>query len=81
MFVCLECGRVFEEAIEWEENHGLDYGPYEKWSGCPSCKGDYVEAYPCDGCDDWITGQYVKLSNGERFCENCFYIMELDDEN
>ena len=83
MFVCIECGRIFneDEVVVWEERHGLDTPPYEPWSGCPSCKGDYVEAYLCDGCDEWITGQYVKLSNGERFCENCFCIMEIDDED
>lgn len=81
MFVCLDCGCVFEEPIEWEEKHGLDYGPYEYWSGCPSCKGDYVEAHQCDNCGEWITSKYVKLDNGERFCENCFSIMELSDED
>ena len=83
MFVCVECGHVFDEdeVDTWEERHGLDYGPYEPWSGCPSCNGGYVEAHRCNCCDEWITGRYVKLDNGERFCENCFSIMELNDEN
>ena len=83
MFVCTNCGHVFDEdeVVVWEEQHGLDYGPYEQWSGCPRCTHNYVEAHRCDGCDDWITGRYVKLDNGKRFCENCFSIMELDDED
>ena len=82
MFVCLECGHVFseDEVAVWEETHGLDIPPYERWSGCPNCKGGYVEAHQCDDCGEWITGKYVTLNNGKRFCEDCFCVLELDDE-
>ena len=83
MFVCVECGCIFDEdeVDVWEEKHGLNYGPYESWSGCPSCGGGYTEAHRCDGCSDWIIGQYVKLDNGERFCDNCFMIINVGDED
>lgn len=45
MFRCLDCGHVFEagEESRWVERHGFHSGPYEKWSGCPLCRGAYEE--------------------------------------
>ena len=69
MYKCTECGHLFEEGEQatWEETHGLDSPPYEKWSGCPVCKGDYEEVYQCDSCGDWHTED--ELYDG--FCEKC----------
>lgn len=80
MFVCKECGHVFEEPEYWVEKHGFDYPPYEEWSGCPNCRGDYVETHICDGCSDYINGPYIKTVDGTRYCENCYTAMELEDE-
>ena len=46
MYKCTECGNLFEEGEQaaWEETHGLDSPPYEKFSGCPVCKGGYEES-------------------------------------
>lgn len=67
MFVCLECGHIFEEGEEarWVEKHGLDTPPYEEWSGCPICKGGYEEIEPCKMCG----GYNQDLKNG--YCEKC----------
>ena len=81
MFVCMDCGHLFETPYRWEERHGFDYGPFEQWSGCPRCKEAYTEAYQCDCCNEWITGPYIKLESGERICENCYTTMELGDED
>lgn len=83
MFVCVECGHVFHEddVAIWEETHGLDYGPYERWSGCPECYGSYVEARKCDCCDDWISGTYIKTEDDMRYCENCYRVMDLGEED
>ncbi len=69
MYRCCECGNLFEEGEQavWEESHGLDYPPYEKWSGCPVCKGSYEVVYQCAGCGDWHTED--ELYNG--WCESC----------
>ena len=69
MYKCTECGNLFEEGEQatWEERHGLDSPPYEKWSGCPVCKGDYEEVYQCDSCGDWHTDD--ELYDG--LCEKC----------
>ena len=80
MFVCVECGSTFEEPKSWEEKHGLDCGPYENFSGCPYCGGAYVEAHRCDCCGGWITSDsYVKIGD-ERYCEDCFDIRFLGND-
>ena len=69
MYRCCECGNLFEEGEQavWEETHGLDSPPYEKFSGCPLCKGDYEEVYQCDSCGDWHTEDELY----EGWCEKC----------
>ena len=79
MFVCLECGHIFETPKRWEETHGLAYGPYEKWSGCSICGGAYAEAYKCDCCEDWINDDYIKV-DGNRYCQDCCREVKLGDE-
>lgn len=79
MFICLDCGCIFNEPKHWIETHGLDSPPYEEWDGCPSCGGTYTETHKCDNCGDWINGEYVKLKNGDSFCENCYEIREIGE--
>ena len=69
MFKCCECGNLFEEGEQsvWEETHGLDSPPYERWSGCPICKGDYEEVHQCKKCGDWHSED--ELYDG--WCEKC----------
>ena len=37
MYVCKECGHLFEEPRKMVERHGLDSPPYEEFNVCPSC--------------------------------------------
>ena len=69
MYRCENCGNLFEEGEQavWEETHGLDSPPYEKFSGCPVCNCEYEEVYKCKECGDWHTDD--ELYNG--WCENC----------
>jgi hypothetical protein len=81
MFVCLGCGGIFSEPKHWYETHGLSTPPYEEFSGSPCCSDAYTEAYTCSHCGDYITTEnYIKI-NGDRYCENCYNIYELGDEN
>ena len=80
MYICLDCQRTFSEAAEWEETHGLDYGPYEQWSGCPYCNGSYVETYQCDCCEEWIEDTYIKTDDGHRYCFNCYQVTHIEHE-
>ena len=81
MWVCVECGHLFDEADYWEESHGLDYGPYESFSGCPKCGGTYVKARKCDCCEEYITGRYIRTVDDQRICEECYVITDLGDED
>ena len=69
MYKCRKCGNLFEEGEQavWEETHGLDSPPYEKWSGCPVCHGDYEEVHQCKKCGDWHTEDELY----EGWCETC----------
>lgn len=79
MFVCLECGEIFEDPQYWEETHGLDHGPYEQWSGCPSCGGAYTKAFKCNCCDEWINDDYFEVDD-KRYCKDCCRTVELKEE-
>ena len=69
MYKCTECGNLFEEGEQatWEERHGLDSPPYEKFSGCPVCRGGYEEVYQCEECGDWHSDDELY----EGWCEKC----------
>ena len=69
MYRCCECGNLFEEGEQavWEERHGLDTPPYERWSGCHICKGGYEEVRQCKECEEWHTED--ELYDG--WCEKC----------
>ena len=71
MYKCRECGNLFEEGEQatWEETHGLDSPPYEKFSGCPVCKGDYEKVHQCKKCGDWHSED--ELYEYEGWCEKC----------
>ena len=69
MYRCENCDNLFEDGEQavWEERHGLDTPPYEKWSGCPICKGGYDEVRQCKECDHWYSED--ELHNG--LCGEC----------
>ena len=83
MFVCCECRNVFSDPISWMEDRGECFGfpSYEQLSGSPCCKETYVEAYQCNECGEWIiTDNYIKIGH-DRYCEDCYAIYELGEEN
>ena len=80
MWVCLECGEIFEEPRLYIDTHGLDTPPYEERWGCPVCGGAYTEAYECGSCGEWINDSYIKVNN-ERYCSDCYQVYELGDED
>lgn len=80
IFICLECGHIFDEPKICTEKHGLDSPPYETYSACPYCEGTFTKAHECDSCGEWIVGSYIKLNSGERICEDCHTTYELGEE-
>ena len=79
-YVCLECGRLFEDTKHYVQTHGLDTPPYEEWDGCPYCSGDYTRAHICSECGEYIIDNYIKTTSGARYCAECFMSYELGDE-
>jgi hypothetical protein len=80
MYLCRHCGNVFEEPGRYTETHGLDYPPYEEYYGCPICGGAYIKTMECCDCGEWITGKYIKLSDGTVFCDICYDLRDVLDD-
>jgi DNA-directed RNA polymerase subunit RPC12/RpoP len=69
-YKCLSCGHIFEEGEEtrWNEKHGFDNPPYEEFSGCPLCKGNFEETKQCKICG----GEFLEDElNGGCVCDDC----------
>lgn len=54
MYICLECGHIFEDGEEkrWSESRGEFWGMScsEEMIGCPICGGNYEESKKCVIC-------------------------------
>jgi hypothetical protein len=76
MYKCVGCGNIFEEGEQavWEETHGLDSPPYEKFCCCPSCGGEFEEAKHCVVCG----GCFLEDELNDGICNECLY--ELEEE-
>lgn len=73
MYVCLDCGTLFEEYKQCQ-SEPLEYFGFpcrEKWSGCPNCESwNTCEVFQCDSCGEYILNDYYKVDD-KRFCDNC----------
>lgn len=79
MFICLECGTIFEEPKIFTETHGLDSPPYEKFYGCPRCGCSYAETYKCDICGKYIEDEYIITDKGDIICDSCYAVHSVYD--
>lgn len=79
MFLCLDCKEVFEEPNCYIEYHGQPNMPGEVFYTCPYCDGAFVEAFRCDGCDEYITDNYAETAHGTKYCEECYIIRNVED--
>jgi hypothetical protein len=78
MFICLECGNVFEDAKDYEERHPYGEGyASEHFSCCPYCGGDYEDAISCDECGEYFPSE--ELVDG--WCPHCISEYMDDCEN
>ena len=81
MFVCTYCGHLFEIPKKYVEKHGLEFGGFETFEGCPECGGHFATAFKCDCCHQYIVDDYIKTDDGNRYCGNCYIKAELGDED
>ena len=81
MYICKECGYIFEEPEKWQETHGNDNPNYfEDFLGCPICLStDYTLALPCDFCGEFIEGEYVELKDKQLACNACYIVKDLEE--
>jgi RecJ-like exonuclease len=71
MYICEECGQLFESLPTCENAHytmGGEFLGREELTetDCPNCRGEIVEAKECPFC-----GQ-TYISENEEFCDDCF---------
>ena len=69
MYICSDCGYVFEEFDTTEENRGQYWGVdcTETIRVCPKCKGAFEEAEMCQKC-----GEYSHIDSlHDGICEKC----------
>ena len=68
MFICEDCGYVFEEPKTIEEHHpyGMGYAT-EQLAVCPHCRSyNFDEAKQCDRCGEYV----AELHDG--LCDICY---------
>lgn len=68
MYICVECGQVFEEPDVFYEHHpyGMGYAE-ERWRVCPRCgEAGFVKAKMCDCCGEYV----AELTDG--LCDACY---------
>ena len=70
MFICQECGRVYESLPKYTNSHYTNSGEFlgnEEMTGdCPFCNGYLVEAKQCPLCG----ASYIE--DDADMCDNCF---------
>lgn len=59
MYICADCGRVFEDKVTYTEDWG------ERYTGCPSCGGYAQEATTCE------CGEYILANDEYPVCGSC----------
>lgn len=70
MWICDDCGAVFEEPGSYREIHTeLDDMPVEMVSCCPECGGGFwTEAKMCPRCEEYYS---VDDLIGGKLCKGC----------
>ena len=67
MFICNDCGAIFDNPEVEYETHGLDSPPYERWLICPNCRSSsFEEALLCTRCYEYVT----ELT--DDLCDECY---------
>lgn len=83
MYYCENCKSVFDEEDLEDCYETVTTDPYPmgySYAVCPYCHSDdFCNAVQCDGCGEYIVGEYIKLYNKECYCEDCYEICDTSD--
>lgn len=74
-YICINCSTVFTNPKHVTEQYG------EVMDVCPECNGEYVLAFKCDICQEYITDNFIKTKDGQLICEECFFTYNINDDN
>lgn len=70
MFKCEKCNHLFnnDEKKEWIETYYEEHPNIRSYlTGCPICKGDYIEVKPCKICNEY----YIEEELHGGVCNDC----------
>lgn len=79
---CLECGFLFEEPKEYDEDltpgGAFEGGSFvRKYTGCPICGGAYNNLEQCECCGEYFDECDLKTTNDLKKC--CLECIEEND--
>lgn len=73
MYICNNCGAVFESTVSIHEYHDKIDNQIEEYHGCPYCKSDDIcEAVQCSMCGEYVAYDYIILKDGTIACSDCY---------
>lgn len=85
MYICLECGEVFEHPKEYKEyyvNEVINGTNSYTYYACPRCEGAYEEAVECEECGDFVPKSEINyVLQGEKFIRMCNKCYEEEENN
>ena len=80
MYICKKTRMLFDEPEIIYEKHGLECPPYEEWAVCPCCHDtNYIKAFTCDECGEYIDGKYYETADGNYYCSECCEVHDIFD--
>lgn len=75
MYICDNCGNVFENPRTWREERSGDGWAYETMTSSPCCDDSYSEAVPCQCC-----GMNL-IPDTQDYCKECERALNMIMEN
>lgn len=73
MFICNDCGAMYDSLEKFHEYIDDDGHEYNIYYGCPNCRSDNVDQLcKCDLCGEYVADGYVLLKDGTIACNNCY---------
>ena len=79
MYICKECGRLFEyphlNFNETVEHFGSPVN--EIIYSSPCCDSDYKETLSCAICGEQIERTYIRTSEDAVICSHCYEICDI----